>query len=66
MLQQIRDKCNHLICLADTQTGKIIAKYKKYCVDVQLPVGGEITLQREGTKTVIRRINDMCFDVLRQ
>lgn len=62
-MQRIKDCKNHLVCIADEETGTIDSRYKRYGINVNLPVGSEIRITREGIETIITRINRMEFNV---
>lgn len=62
-MQRIKDCKNHLVCIADEETGTIDSRYKQYGINVDLPVGSEIRITREGIETIITRVNGTAFDV---
>lgn len=63
MLQPIKDYQNHILCYADAKTGLLEAKYKKQTTKTYLAIGGEFTITRDMTETVIKRISTVAFEV---
>lgn len=63
MLEPIKDLQNHIVCYADAKTGLLEAKYKKQITKTHLPVGGYITIIRDMTETVIKRISATAIEV---
>lgn len=62
-MQEIRDCRDHLVCLLETETGFIESAYKRQKTMTTLPVGGSITIEREGTRTTITRLSEGNFNV---
>lgn len=63
MLEPIKDYQNHIICYADAKTGLLESKYKKQITKTYLVIGGEFTIIRDMTETVIKRISTIAFEV---
>lgn len=63
MLEPIKDYQNHILCYADAKTGLLEAKYKKQTTKTYLAIGGEFTIIRDMTETVIKRISTVAFEV---
>lgn len=63
MLVPVKDYQNHVVCYADSKTGLLEAKYKKQITKTQLSVGGEFTIVRDMTETVIKRITSDAFEI---
>lgn len=63
MLEPIKDCMMHIVCYADPETGFLESKYKKQTTKTKLPIGGEFTIIRENTETLIRRISAVRFEV---
>ena len=54
-MDTIRDIDQHMLCTADPYRGIIERTIRNDKMIVYLPVGGEITISKEKTYTVIRR-----------
>ena len=54
-MEPIKDIDQHMLCTADPYRGIIERTFRNDKMIVYLPVGGEITISREKTYTVIRR-----------
>lgn len=65
MMKEIRDSENKVVCYADALTGRVESKNKKQKTSTCLPIGGEMTFERERTKTVIRRKSENEIEVFR-
>lgn len=65
MMKPIRDYENKVVCYADTLTGCVESKNKKQKTSTCLPIGGEMTFERERTKTIIRRKSENEMEVFR-
>lgn len=65
MMKPIRDYENKVVCYADEFTGRVESKSKKQKTSTCLPVGGEMTIERERTRTVIRRKSEKELEVFR-
>lgn len=63
MLEPIKDCQNHIVCFADAMTGLLETKYKKQTTRVYLSIGCELTIIRDVTETVIKRISTNAFVV---
>lgn len=63
MLEPIKDYQNHIVCYADVKTGLLESKYKKQTTKTYLAIGGEFTIVRDMTETVIKRISMIAFEV---
>lgn len=65
MLKPIEDCKQHVVCFIDESTGLVETKYKKQTTKVKLAVGNEISITRDGTETIIKRISDTDYEVIR-
>lgn len=63
MLESIKDFQNHIICYADATTGLLESKYKRQTTKTYLTIGGEFTIIRDTTETVIKRVSTGTFVV---
>ena len=54
-MKPIKDIDQHMLCTADPYRGVIERTIRNDKMIIYLPVGGEITISREKTYTVIRR-----------
>lgn len=63
MLEAIKDCKKHIVCYADPETGFLESKYKKQTTNTVVPIGGEVTIIRDDTKTSIKRISAAKFEV---
>ena len=63
MLKPIEDYQKHIICYVDAETGMLESKYKKQITKTYLAIGGEFTIIRDMTETVIKRISTIAFEV---
>ncbi|MCT4544868.1 MAG: hypothetical protein N4A63_15145 [Vallitalea sp.] len=63
MLEPIKDLQNHIVCYADAKTGLLESKYKRQITRTHLPIGGNFTIIRDKTETVIKRISTIAFEV---
>ena len=57
MLQRINDCKGRCACFVDPMTGLVKHEYKKVKTSSRIPVGGEYTIERDDTVTVLKRIN---------
>ncbi|MBM7561508.1 hypothetical protein [Fusibacter tunisiensis] len=64
MLKPIKDCQEHIVCFMDAKTGLIESKYKRQTTIIKLAVGGELTIVRDRTETVIKRISIDAFEIL--
>ncbi len=63
MLEPIRDCHSHIVCYGDPITGLLVSKYKRQITKTRLPVGGEFTILRDKTETVIKRTSTATFAI---
>lgn len=63
-MEVIKDCQSHVVCFADAKTGLLESKYKKQITRMVIPIGSEITIIRDETQTVIKRISESAFEVL--
>lgn len=63
MLRKIKDCKDRCACFVDDLTGDVEHEYKKVKTKTRVPVGGEYTIERDTTITILRRISDIWFDV---
>ena len=54
-MEPIKDIDQHMLCTADPYRGIIEHTNRKNRILIYLPIGGEVTISREKTYTVIRR-----------
>ena len=54
-MEAIKDIDQHMLCTADPYRGIIEHTNRKNRILIYLPIGGEVTISREKTYTVIRR-----------
>ena len=62
-MQDVRDCGGHLVCRLEAKSGFIVSAYKRQKTMTTLPVGGSITIEREGIRTTITRLSESSFDV---
>ena len=62
-MQDVRDCDGHLVCRLEVKSGFIVSAYKRQKTTTTLPVGGSITIEREGIRTTITRLSESSFDV---
>lgn len=65
MMKPIKDYENKVVCYADSATGLVESKQKKLKTSTYLPIGGVVTIERERTKTVVRRKSEKELEVTR-
>lgn len=65
MLRQIKDCKDRCACYVDDKTGTVEHEYKKVKTKTRVPVGGEYTIERDTTITILRRVSDLEFEVER-
>ena len=65
-MEEIRDIEGRLICYCNAQNGIIENSYKKQVISIQVPVGGEVVIQRENVSTLIKRRTKTQFYVFSQ
>lgn len=54
-MEDIRDCRGHLVCKAEPSEGFIESTYKRQTTKTRLPIGGNITIERDGVRTTITR-----------
>lgn len=57
-LENIRDCNGHLVCKVNRKDGLIETAYRQQVVSTKLPIGGSITIERNGTRTTVTRPKD--------
>lgn len=62
-MEDIRDCKGHLVCKAEPSDGFIESSYKRQTTKMRLPIGGNITIERDGVRTVITRRDSTELDV---
>ena len=63
MLVKITDCKDRCACFADAATGLIEHEWKKVVTKTRIPIGGEYTIQRDVTITILRRISTGEFEI---
>lgn len=63
MLRKIKDCKERCACYVDDKTGVVEHEYKKVKTKTKVPVGGEYTIERDSTITILRRTAAGRFDV---
>ena len=61
MLVKITDCKDRCACFADAATGLIEHEWKKVVTKTRIPIGGEYTIQRDVTITILRRVSTEKF-----
>ena len=65
MMHQYSDIEGRCACFADAATGIVEHKYKGVQTKTRIPVGGDYSIERENTVTILKRVNDKEFAVTR-
>jgi hypothetical protein len=63
MLVKITDCKDRCACFADAATGLIEHEWKKVVTKTRIPIGGEYTIQRDVTITILRRVSTEKFEI---
>lgn len=63
MLVKITDCKDRCACFADAATGLIEHEWKKVVTKTRIPIGGEYTIQRDVTITILRRVSTEEFEI---
>ena len=63
MLEKITDCKDRCACFADAATGVIEHEWKKVVTKTCIPIGGEYTIVRDVTVTILRRISIEKFEI---
>ena len=63
MLVKITDCKDRCACFADAATGLIEHEWKKVVTKTRIPIGGEYTIQRDITITILRRVSTEKFEI---
>ncbi len=62
-MEEIRNHKKQLVCMGDLETGLVEQSYKRQTTRTCLPVGGEMTVERNNIVTTIKRLNNYQFEV---
>lgn len=62
-MEEIRNYKRQLVCMADPETGLVEQSYKKQTTRTCIPIGGEMTVERNNVVTTIKRLNTYRFEV---
>ena len=65
MRRKIMDCKNRCACFVDDQTGVVEHEYRKVKTKTKVPIGGEYTIERDNTITILRRTAVSGFDISR-
>lgn len=63
MLKEVKDIKGRCACCADAVTGIVEHEYKKVKTTTTVAVGNEITIERDTTVTVLKRVSPNEFEV---
>ena len=62
-MEILRDCNGRIACKGDAATGLIETLYKGHKTRTKIPIGEKFIIEREGTMTIITRINNTSFHV---
>lgn len=62
-MEDICDCKGYLVCKAEPSDGFIESSYKRQTTKTQLAIGGNITIERDGVRTIITRRDSTELDV---
>lgn len=63
MLKEVKDIKGRCACCADAETGIVEHEYKKVKTTTTVAVGNEITIKRDTTVTILKRVSQNKFEV---
>lgn len=63
MLREVTDHKGRCACYVDDVLGIVEHEYKKVKTVARVPVGGEYTIERDTTITILRRVDTCRFEV---
>lgn len=63
MLRRVDDCNGSFACMADAETGMIEHKNRGARTTTCIPIGGEYTIEKDGTVTKLRRISIGKFEI---
>ena len=63
MLREVTDIKGRCACCADAKTGIVQHEYKKVKTTTTVAVGNEITITRDTTVTILKRVSENKFEV---
>lgn len=62
-MEELRNHRDQLVGMGDPKTGLIEQSYKRQKTRTHLPIGGEMTIERNNIVTTIKRLNSYKFEV---
>ncbi len=62
-MDELRNHKKQLVGMGDPKTGLIEQNYRHQLTRTYLPIGGEITVERNNVRTTIRRLNEYKFKI---
>ena len=63
MMRPITDCKDRCACYVDDETGAVEHEYKRVKTKTKIPVGGEYTIERDTTVTILIRTENIGFEV---
>ena len=63
MLREIKDIKDRCACYVDAETGIVEHEYKKVKTTTTVAVGSEMTIKRDTTVTILKRVSPNEFEV---